>query len=406
MSASSADVLQRKLQLDDLQVDGQRVLVRADLNLPVRDGVVSDDTRLVATLPTLRELLERGAALVVMSHRGRPKGVPDADHGMAPVAEAMRAALDRDVVLQPDCVGDRVDAAVRALRPGEVTLLENLRFHAGETGNDPGFARRLAAHAELYVNDAFGAAHRAHASVEAITRHVRQAAAGRLLALEVQMLSRCLHEPAEPVVLIAGGAKVSDKLDAVAHLMPLIDRLIIGGAMANAVLTARGIDMGRSRIEEGAVELARDLLKRADRHGVEVLLPEDFVVALNLQATDRLDVVERVPAGCMALDIGPVSAARFAAVVAEAKTVLWNGPMGVFEVEELAAGTRRVGEAVAGVKERGGLSIVGGGDTAAAVAEFGLAGAMSHVSTGGGAALDLLSGTVLPGIAALTDRPE
>lgn len=404
MSSGSAATLAHKLRLDDLAVDGQPVLVRADLNLPVRDGVVTDGTRLVATLPTLGALIDAGAVVVVMSHRGRPGGKPDDAFGMAPVATAMAAALDRDVAMLPDCVGDEVEAAVRDLRAGEVALLENLRFHAGETANDPVFAGRLAALAELYVNDAFGAAHRAHASVSGVTAHVRQAAAGRLLALEVDMLSRCLDDPPEPFVLVAGGAKVSDKLDAVAHLMPLVDRLIIGGAMANSVLACRGVDMGRSRIEDGSLELAEDLLQRAEEQGVDVLLPDDFVAAPSFDDVGGATVVAEIPADQMALDIGPTSAARFAAALADARTVLWNGPMGVFEVEEFAAGTRRVGAAIAEVDGRDGLSIVGGGDTAAAAAAFGISAKMSHVSTGGGASLDLLSGAVLPGIAALTDR--
>jgi len=261
------------------------------------------------------------------------------------------------------------------------------------------------------VDDAFGVAHRAHASVAGVPQHVAQAAAGRLLELEVGMLSRCLENPAKPFVLVAGGAKVSDKLAAVANLMPLVDRLIIGGAMANSVLASRGVAMGRSRIEEGSLELAAGLIERAADNGVEVLLPDDFVVALKVDGGDGLNgldaaqVVAQVPEDAMALDIGPASAERFAAALADAQTVLWNGPMGVFEVEELAAGTQRIGAAIAAVAGRGGLSIVGGGDTAAAVSAAGLSSAMSHVSTGGGASLDLLSGAVLPGIAALTDRP-
>jgi phosphoglycerate kinase len=404
MRSASAAALAEKLHLDDLQVDGRTVLVRADLNLPVSDGVVSDDTRLRATLPTLETLLDRGAALVVMSHRGRPKGVSDAQLSMAPVGEAMRAALGRDVTLLPDCVGEAVEEAVAGLHRGQVVLLENLRFHPGETANDDDFARRLGALADIYVNDAFGAAHRAHASTVGVTRHVREAVAGRLMALEVEMLSRCVDDPQTPFVLVAGGAKVSDKLDAVANLMPLVDRLIIGGAMANAVLAAAGTEMGRSRIEEGSLELAADLLDKAAGHGVEVVLPDDFVVAPGLDDADDALVAQQVPAEAMALDIGPASAERFAGALTDASTVLWNGPMGVFEIDRFAVGTRRVGEAIGAVAGRGGLSIVGGGDTVAAVAAFGLTDDMSHVSTGGGASLDLLSGALLPGIAALTDR--
>jgi len=411
MTSGSARALAGKLRLSDLEVAGRRVLVRADLNLPVQDGVVTDDTRLQATLPTLRALLDADATPVVMSHRGRPQGERLAELSMAPVADALRAALGTEVALLPDCVGEDVEAAVRALAPGRVALLENLRFHPGETANDPEFARQLGSLAELYVDDAFGVAHRAHASVAGVPQHVAQAAAGRLLELEVGMLSRCLENPAKPFVLVAGGAKVSDKLAAVANLMPLVDRLIIGGAMANSVLASRGVAMGRSRIEEGSLELAAGLIERAADNGVEVLLPDDFVVALKVDGGDGLNgldaaqVVAQVPEDAMALDIGPASAERFAAALADAQTVLWNGPMGVFEVEELAAGTQRIGAAIAAVAGRGGLSIVGGGDTAAAVSAAGLSSAMSHVSTGGGASLDLLSGAVLPGIAALTDRP-
>lgn len=400
----SAEALAGKLALDDLAPEGRRVLLRADLNLPVQEGAVTDTTRLTAMLPTLRALLDAGATAVVMSHRGRPKGERLQEFSMAPIAEAMRAALGHDVALLADCVGDEVEAAVGALGPGEVALLENLRYHPGETANDAEFARRLAGLADLYVDDAFGVAHRAHASIAGVPLLVEAAAAGRLLELEVQMLSRCLDDPAKPFVLVVGGAKVSDKLDALANLMPLVDRLIIGGAMANTVLTCQGIGMGSSRIEEGSIELAADLLERAARQGVEVLLPDDFVVAADLGDAASATVVSSVPASAMALDIGPQSAERFASAIAEAQTVLWNGPMGVFEIEELAAGTRRVGVAIAEVAGRGGISIVGGGDTVAAVAAAGLSGSMSHVSTGGGAALDLLSGTVLPGIAALTDR--
>lgn len=411
MTSGSAQALASKLRLADLEVAGRRVLVRVDLNLPVLDGVVTDDTRLQATLPTLRALLDRGAAPVVMSHRGRPRGERLEELSMAPVADALRAALETEVVLLPDCVGEDVEAAARSLAPGQVALLENLRFHPGETANDPEFARRLGSLAELYVDDAFGVAHRAHASVVGVPQYVARAAAGRLVELEVGMLSRCLEGPAKPFVLVVGGAKVSDKLAAVTNLMPLLDRLIIGGAMANAVLACRGVAMGRSRIEEGSLELAAGLIARAADNGVEVLLPDDFVVAPEVEGLEGLDgvesaqVVTEVPEDTMALDIGPMSAERFAAALADARTVLWNGPMGVFEVDELAAGTRRLGAAIAEVAGRGGLSIVGGGDTAAAVSAAGLSSAMSHVSTGGGASLDLLSGTVLPGIAALTDRP-
>lgn len=404
MSSGSARALAQKLHLEDLDVAGARVLVRADLNLPVQSGVVTDDTRLRATLPTLEALLDAGATLVVMSHRGRPKGERRPELGMAPVAEAMGQALGREVTLMPDCVGAEVEAALEAQPEGSVALLENLRFHAAETENDPEFAAQLGKLADIYVDDAFGAAHRAHASVVGVTAFVDVAAAGKLLELEVGMLSRCLESPEQPFVLVAGGAKVSDKLDAVSHLMPLVDKLIIGGAMANSVLTAQGANMGRSHIEEGSLELADALLHTAEANKIDLLLPDDFVVARGIDDGNNTSVVRLVPETEMALDIGPESAERFAAALADARTVLWNGPMGVFEVEAFAAGTERVGEAIANLTTAGGLSIVGGGDTVAAVARAGLAERMSHVSTGGGASLDLLSGAVLPGIEALTDR--
>jgi phosphoglycerate kinase len=400
----SAEALAGKLGLDDLVPEGRRVLLRADLNLPIQDGVVTDMTRLRAILPTLRALLGAGAKVVVMSHRGRPKGEHLEEFSMAPVAEAMRLTLGHDVMLLADCIGDEVETAVRGLVPGDVVLLENLRYHPGETANDAEFARRLASLADLYVDDAFGTVHRAHASITSVPPLVEAAAAGRLLELEVQMLSCCLDEPAKPFVLVTGGAKVSDKLDALANLMPLVDRLIIGGAMANTVLTCQGIGMGNSRIEENGIELGAALLESAASHGVEVLLPEDFVVAADLGEAVSASVVREVSAKTMVLDIGPQSTDRFASAIADAQTVLWNGPMGVFEVDELAAGTRGVAVAIAEVAGRGGTSIVGGGDTAAAVSVAGLSNSMTHVSTGGGAALDLLSGTVLPGIEALTDR--
>ncbi len=401
---NSAEALAGKLRIDDLEPQGRRVLLRADLNLPVQDGVVTDMTRVIAMLPTLRALLGAGAVVVVMSHRGRPNGETPEEFSMAPVAEAMRLVLGHEVILLEDCIGGKVETAIQALVPGNVALLGNLRCHPGETSNDAEFARELASLADLYVDDAFGAVHRAHASIIGVPPLVEAAAAGYLLELEVQMLSRCMDEPAKPFVLVAGGAKVSDKLDALANLMPLVDQLIIGGAMANTVLTYQGVDMGNSRIEDDAIELAAVLLERAEKNGVEVLLPNDFVVAADLGDAASARVVRQIPATTMVFDIGPESIERFASAIADAQTVLWNGPMGVFEIDELAGGTQGIGSAIADVAGRGGISIVGGGDTAAAVSAAGLSSSITHVSTGGGASLDLLSGSVLPGIVALTDR--
>lgn len=405
--AGSAEVLTRKLRLEGLRVAGRAVLVRADLNVPVEDGDVTDETRLTATLPTLRRLVDDGARLVVMSHRGRPGGEPDAALGMEPVARRLGERLGRDVELLPDCIGERVEQRLDALPEGDVALLENLRFHAGEKANDPDFAAALGRLGDLYVNDAFGAAHRAHASIVGVTRHVESAAAGLLLEREVEMLSRLLREPDRPFVLVLGGAKVSDKLEVVRNLLSLADRMVIGGAMANAVLAARGVDVGGSRVEEGAVQLAGKLLEEAEEAGVDVLLPEDFVVAPDPSRPEDAEEAEsanRIGTDRMALDIGQRSRERFVEALEDARTVLWNGPMGVFEKEAFAGGTRAVGEAIAG-REGEALTVAGGGDTAAAVAAFGLGERISHVSTGGGAALELLSGVVLPGVEALSDRP-
>lgn len=400
---STAEVLRRKLQLADLNPKGQRVLVRADLNVPVQDGRVVDDTRIRASVPTLQTLLDAGASLIVMSHRGRPKGVPDPALTMAPVAVALAEELGRTVRLLPDCIGAEVEAAVATLQPGEVALLENLRFHAGEKGNDPEFAAALARMAPLYVDDAFGAAHRAHASIVGVPAVVEAAAAGSLMGLEVSMLDKVLTDPTTPFVLVLGGAKVSDKLAILESLLPLVDRLLVGGAMSNALLSAQGVDVGGSWIEDGAIELAARVLAAATEKNVPVLLPEDFVVAHAIDQPETAREAPRVPADAMALDIGPATRRRFAAALADARTVLWNGPMGVFETPAFAAGTRAVGNAIAALGPQA-LTVLGGGDTASAAVADGISQRVTHVSTGGGASLDLLSGRLLPGVAALTDR--
>jgi phosphoglycerate kinase len=400
---STAEVLRRKLQLADLSPEGQRVLVRADLNVPVQDGRVVDDTRIRASLPTLRALIEDGASLVVMSHMGRPKGEPDPELSMGPVAVVLQEQLGRPVHLLPDCVGPEVEERAAALLPGEVALLENLRFHAGEKANDPEFAASLARLAPLYVDDAFGAAHRAHASIVGVPAAVGTAAAGDLLQLEVSMLDKVLSDPSAPFVLVLGGAKVSDKLAVLENLLPLVDRLIVGGAMSNALLAAQGADVGGSWVEDGSLELAGRVLAAAADNDVEVFLPEDFVVAPAMDRPEDAREVSQVPADCMALDIGFSTRQRFAAALTDAKTVLWNGPMGVFEISAFSEGTRAVGKAIAALGPQA-LTVLGGGDTAAAAAADGISERVTHVSTGGGASLDLLSGRLLPGVAALTDR--
>jgi phosphoglycerate kinase len=402
-TAPSATALAGKLTLEDIEVEGRRVLVRVDFNVPVADATVSDDNRIIAALPTIRNLIERRARLILMSHRGRPGGVVDTEFSMAPVATRLGAVLECEVGLAPDCVGPDVRRLVDGLKPGEVVLLENLRYHPGETANDPAFAAALAELADVFVSDAFGVAHRAHASVVGVAGIVPQAAAGRLLQREVETLSRALVDPPNPFVLILGGAKVSDKVELISNVLPLVDRIVIGGAMANAFLAARGVPIGGSLAPAVAIEQARGLLLAAAEAGVELVLPVDLVVAPAIDRPDAAHVVEAVNDGEMALDIGPASQARFSAAIADARTVVWNGPMGVFETPGFDGGTRAVAAAVAGLGSRA-FTVIGGGDTAAAAALFGIASQVTHVSTGGGASLELLSGAVLPGVAALTDR--
>ncbi len=386
--------------LDDLDVRGKRALVRVDYNVPLDPGGrITDDTRIRATLPTIQALLDRGAAVVLMSHLGRPKGKPRPEMSLRPAAERLAELLGRPVAMLPDCVGPEVEAAVGALTPGEVALLENLRFHPEEEANDPDFARQLAALGDVYVNDAFGAAHRAHASTEGVAR-LLPAAAGHLLRAEVEALGRVLTQPERPVVTILGGAKISDKIGVIQSLMSGSDSFLIGGGMANTFLKARGMTIGKSLVEEDKVAEARRLLEEAAQRGVTIGLPVDVVVAreFKAEAARRTVPVEGVADDEMILDIGPETARRYADVIKAARTVVWNGPMGVFELEPFAAGTRAVAQAVA---ESPAYSLIGGGDSVAALEQAGLADRIDHVSTGGGASLEFLEGQTLPGVAAL-----
>jgi phosphoglycerate kinase len=390
-----------KLSIEQLDVAGRRVFLRADLNAPLEGGAVSDDTRLTAVLPTIRHALDRGAAVVLASHLGRPKGGPEPRYSLKPVAERLSALLGRAVPLAPDCVGEPVEAMARALQPGQLLLLENLRFHREEEANDDGFARRLAALADVYVNDAFGAAHRAHASIEAITRHLRPAAAGLLMLRELQALGRIVESPARPLAAVLGGAKVSDKIKLVEHLLARVDTLVIGGGMAFTFLRALGHAVGKSLVEAERVETARAALETARRRGVQVALPVDAVVAAGLDSpSGRAVAVREIPAELMGLDIGPLTVERFAAVLRTAKTIVWNGPMGVFEKPAFATGTVALARAVA---ESGAFSVIGGGDTVAAVNQAGVADRIGYISTAGGAFLEFLEGRTLPGVAALTE---
>jgi phosphoglycerate kinase len=388
--------------VDDLPLAGKRVLVRVDYNVPLApDGAVADDRRIAASLPTVRKVLAAPAVAVLCSHLGRPKGRPDPSASLATVARRLGELLGRPVRFAPDCVGPAAEAAVAAARPGDCVLLENLRFHPGEEGNDPAFAASLARLADLFVDDAFGAAHRAHASVSGVAG-LLPAAAGYLLAREVEALSGLLESPRRPFVVVAGGAKVSDKVPVLRNLLPRMDALLVGGAMAYTFLRAQGVPVGGSRVEETALQAARDILRDADVHAVRVRLPSDHVCAERLAPGVPTRTVEgSVPAGWLGLDVGPATAAEYAGVIAAAGTVLWNGPMGAFETPPFDAGSRAVARAMA---DSGAVTVVGGGDSAAAVEAAGLADRMTLVSTGGGAALELLEGRTLPGVAALARR--
>ncbi|HEV2387094.1 MAG TPA: phosphoglycerate kinase [Candidatus Acidoferrales bacterium] len=396
-----------KLSIRDLDLAEKRVFIRVDFNVPIKAGVVRSDIRIQQTLETLRYGIERGARLVLGSHLGRPKGKREPEQSLAPVAVLLAELLGRPVNFVTDCIGPGPEQASLGLGPGGVLLLENLRFHSGEEDNDPEFARQLARLADgLYVNDAFGTAHRAHASVVGITHFVRQAAAGLLMERELTFLGKALGDPERPFVAVLGGAKVSDKIEVMENMMKVADVLLVGGAMAYTFLKASGIETGRSLVEDDKLDLARRLLAEARTRGFRLLLPIDQVVAPSMQepGAAKLSDIAATPDGWMGLDIGPETVAAFSQEIARARTVLWNGPMGVFEVEPFSRGTIGIAQAVAGVTGSGATSIVGGGDSMAALRKAGLADRVTHLSTGGGASLEFLAGRTLPGVAALTDR--
>jgi len=387
-----------KLSIKDLDLKNKVVFIRVDFNVPLSpDGQeITSDKRIKASLPSIKYALEQGAGLILASHLGRPKGKPNPAMSLKPAARRLEELLGRPVKMAPDCVGPEVEAMKP--KPGEVLLLENLRFHPEEEKNDPGFSRQLAGMCDVYVNDAFGSAHRAHASTEGITKFVPQSAAGLLMDKELEYLTMATQNPPRPCVAILGGAKVSDKIEVIENLMKFVDKLLIGGAMAYTFLKAKGAPTGKSLVEEDKVELAKTLMEQA---GDRLVLPSDHVVAEVLEAGAANEVVETIPEGTMGLDIGPRTVAAYEAVIAGARTIIWNGPMGVFEKPPFDKGTVALAKAVAG---SGAVSVVGGGDSEKAVKSAGVADKISHISTGGGASLEFLSGLVLPGVAALTEK--
>jgi phosphoglycerate kinase len=396
-----------KLTIRDLELAGKRVFVRVDFNVPLKDGVVTDDTRIRETLATLRLATEKGARLVLAAHLGRPKGGPDPKFSLWPAAKKLEELLGKPVAFAKDCVGPGAEGQSKALHDGEILVLENVRFHPEEEKNDEEFSKQLAALCDgLFVCDAFGSAHRAHASVVGITRFVKQAAAGLLMEKELAYLGKALSAPARPFVAIIGGAKVSDKIEVVENLMKVADTMLIGGGMAYTFLKSQGLPIGKSLVEEDKLDLARKLLADARAKNFKLQLPVDHVVApaFKADAPAKTVSVAETPAEQMGLDIGPQTVAAYATEISRAKTILWNGPMGVFEMPAFAAGTLAIAKAVAAATGAGATSIVGGGDSVAAVQQAGVAGAISHISTGGGASLEFLGGAKLPGVEALTEK--
>lgn len=407
-----------KLTIEDLDVKGKRVLMRVDFNVPQNDdGTVRDDIRIRAALPSINYVRDRGGKLILMSHLGRPKDPEKAESEdekakiikknqlfkMDPIADKLRELVGGNVTKLDQLVGPEVEAAVQQMKPGDIVVLENTRFHNGETKNDPELSKQLARLADVYVNDAFGSAHRAHASTEGVAHLVPQAAAGFLIAKEMQFFTKVLTNPERPLLAILGGAKVSDKIPVIENLLNLVDTLIIGGGMAFTFLKAQGYEIGKSLLDEPGIETAKDVMKKAKQKGIDLLLPEDFVIASEFAADAQTRIVPlgQIDPEWMGLDIGPKTIEKFRNAIAKARMIVWNGPPGVFEMEKFANGTKSIAQALADSKA---TTIIGGGDTAAAVAQFGLEDKMSHVSTGGGASLEMLEGKVLPGLAALTDK--
>lgn len=392
-----------KKTIDQIDVRGKRVLMRVDFNVPLDEsGQVTDDTRIVAALPSIKKIVADGGKLILMSHLGRPKGKPVDSMRLGPAAKRLSDLLAMPVQMAPDCVGTEVEKLVAAMKPGGVALLENLRFYKEEEANDPAFAEKLAQLGDVYVNDAFGTAHRAHASTEGVTRHIDTCVAGYLMEKEIEYLSKTLEAPKKPFVAILGGAKISGKIDVIENLLPKVDSLLIGGAMSYTLLLAKGVQVGKSLVEPDKLDVAKAVLEKAKKAGVNFLLPVDHVVAEKVEAGAASKVVSEdgIPADWCGVDIGPKTIAAYSQLIAAAQTVIWNGPMGVFEIPEFSKGTFAVAKALA---DSAATTVIGGGDSVSAVNKAGVADKITHISTGGGASLELMEGKALPGLVALTD---
>jgi len=397
----------KKLTVRDLPISRKRILTRVDFNVPLdKEGRVADSTRIEASMPTICYMIEKGGRIILMSHLGRPKGKPVGGMSLAPVAQKLKSFLRKDVAFADDCVGELAKKVALSLKDGDVALLENLRFHPEEEANDEEFARELAALGELYVNDAFGSAHRAHASTVGVTNYISLCAAGFLMQKEVDYLGRVLEAPKRPFVAIFGGAKVSDKIGVVLNLLDKVDTILVGGGMMFTFLAAKGLKVGQSILEPESIPVAKGIMEKAEEMGVALVLPVDCVVSPSVKeaAETRTVPVEEIPEGLAGVDIGPRTVQKFREALTGAKTVLWNGPLGVFEIEAYSVGTNEVARMLAEATSSGAITVVGGGDSAAAIVKAGLENRVSHVSTGGGASLEFLEGHELPGIAALTDK--
>ena len=396
-----------KLTIEEMDIERKRVLMRVDFNVPLEDGKVANDKRIRAVAPTIQYIIDKGGKLVIMSHLGRPKGKRIPEMSLKPCAAVLSQLLGRDVGFVDDCIGEEVEAAVEKLGEGDILLLENLRYYKEETDNDPDFAARLARAGDVYVNDAFGTAHRAHASTEGVTHFIDQCGAGYLMMKELDYLGKIVESPDKPFVAILGGAKISGKIDVISNLLPKVEKIIIGGGMTYTFFKAKGMEIGKSLIEEDKIDFAKELL---DQAGDKIVLPVDCIISdffdFSARKVGRLETVpaDMMTRGCFGLDIGSKSVENFRLVLQNAKTIVWNGPMGVFEIEETSGGTCEIADMMAEATAHGATTVIGGGDSASAVNKAGVADKVSHVSTGGGASLELLAGKVLPGVAALTNR--